>query len=106
MPRKRDDDDEEDWWSDLPNTGPSFRDMMEEFANEGLGPPDTWARYDVRIGLGGHVEATITDDGGEQFSIEGDVNFETEDFQWAWDIWEWIEEMEYDIDMDAHYEEK
>lgn len=101
------DDYSDEWAFETPHAGLPLHELFEEFQNIGLGPPDTWASYHVDIDRSGHVEATITDRDGISYSLDADVtDFEDYDqWDWVWDIWDWLETEYDDFDLDVKYSE-
>ena len=99
-------DDEGSWVDDIPfgiegYTGP-VDGALGELEDLGLGPPDTWTDFDIYIG-DDSVDFEIIDASGEvyEYSVEGDPT-ET-DWDWVFDIWDWLGDEYPDVDKDSHY---
>lgn len=97
----------DEWWDEVEDASRFQRSVFAEFGDLGTPDPTHWDRYDVHIDSDGHVSATITDDDGQEWTLNDDgVDFDDDDWKWVWDIWDWIDESGYDIDEDSHYKEK
>lgn len=96
-------------WDDIPYIGGDAREALEQLIEEqGIPGPEHWSSYDVNMdNTSGTVEAIITDDKGVEYevSIETDL-VELDDWDWAWDIWDWLIENYPDVDLDSKYATK
>ncbi len=79
------------------------KEAMEGMVEEGLPPPEYWDSYDVYIDEN-EVTGVITADGIEYSFTDSGIDLtDLGDWDWVWDIWDWILEWDIDIDMDSHY---
>jgi hypothetical protein len=84
-----------------------MREIFAEFGALGTPDPTHWERYDVYIDRSGRVDGTITTKDGEEYALtDRNVDFDESDWEWVWDIWDWLE-TEYgdDFDKDTVYAE-
>jgi hypothetical protein len=102
-----------DGWDDaVPYLGGEAREAIEDLISEqGLPPPEDWTSYDVFMDNDNDtIRAMITTDNGSEFEIEQhDVDWShwtsVDEFDWCWEIWDWIIENYPDVDTDSHYTE-
>jgi hypothetical protein len=91
-------------WSDA--YGPrGMSDIFGELEDIGAPPPEAWDRYDLHIDTDGNIEAIITDNEGESYALTDHTDFGDDEWYWVWDLWDWIDDSDYDIDEDTHYKE-
>jgi hypothetical protein len=108
---ERDWDDENPGW----DSGLFFRDsdhVGEWFgALEEIGAPDPseWTNYDVYLNDDGLV-IDVTDSDGNTWTydaFDGELKGDNmEDWDWVWQIWDWLDDVYADVDKDSKYDER
>lgn len=99
------------WSGSFPFIADQALEAIEMLVNEqGLPPPDQWTAYDIFMdGENDMTRAMITtEDGGEyeieQHEIDWDNWTSVDDYDWVWEIWDWIVDNYPEVDVDSHYE--
>lgn len=99
------------WDDDVPYIAGEAREALEDLVSEqGLSSPDQWDSYDVYMDAGDDsIRAMITTNDGGEFEIEQHgiewENWTTlDEFDWVWEIWDWVVENYPEVDTDSHYE--
>lgn len=98
--------DGENGWDDVPYIGGEAREALELLMDEqNLPGPDEWSSFDVNMDTSsGAVEVIITADDGTEYEISLQTDLEDlDDWDWAWDLWDWLIENYPDVDLDSKY---
>jgi len=94
---------------DIPRShlGGEPREIIEGLIRDhDLPPPTEWTNYDVEIGQD-EQRMLITDDDGfdYEFKISGSDVYDIDEWDWMWDIWEWLRDKFPDVELDSEYTE-
>jgi hypothetical protein len=98
-------------WDDTDLPGaliPEIQDQISEWAEQGMGPPETWTNFDISIdGDNDHVVASMTTDDGYTYSvdIDADLDNDLQGWDWVWEMWDWLSEEFPEVDLDSQYAE-